>query len=568
MRVESERGTPLGAGVLLADRLVVTCAHVLGPAGAASGGEAATVRISSAFCHPEWSRSARVVQGSWVYRGTRRADVALLELDEPTPCASAATLWRAPLSSGQVRVYGFPRADRFGVGVKAELAGVGGREGEWATLHPVQMGAPWIEEGFSGAGVVADGGEFDKHVIGIVVRDFVNGEARAAWMLPTETMLAHIRLLKPYVAGEPTTILSAPANGLPGAGVGMPSDPGTLAMAHELAELLRSGWAGTVLLVGGSATGTSWLTDLLLTADPAARVTTQEAPAARQGATLGFASVDAAFDAAGRRSADVRTYLTERFGFRADGSGDLVSRLLHRRPPFCLAITSVDRCLDPDELISSLIEPLARGARWRGIRLVLGFDSTPPRGLSYEVALRPETSGVQPGARASRAEAEGAIAELRAAENDAGTRYSEWELRFFAAPRLPQRVAPQLAIRCAIADETVSEWDREFEYAVIRDSAVAGLDDVKRFHDAMEGLIERWRELSRSLELYRERAQRALAAEDPQLTRLYSKALRSLRKVPIDLRLARKEVARYVETVNRRVEGEPGGDEGNGRDEM
>ena len=81
VRVDDERGTPCGAGVLLDDLHVLTCAHVVEDAGAAPGGATDRVRISSAACRPEWIRTARVAPDSWVHKsGTRRGDVALLEL--------------------------------------------------------------------------------------------------------------------------------------------------------------------------------------------------------------------------------------------------------------------------------------------------------------------------------------------------------------------------------------------------------------------------------------------------------------------------------------------------------
>ena len=135
VRVDDEHGKPRGAGVLLDERHVLTCAHVLGKLGDSPDESVSRVRITSAVCHPEWSIAARVVPDSWVYRnGTRRGDVALLELDTPTPCGASAKLWQAPISGVKVRAYGFPRADPYGIAVDAELAGSGGREGEWINV--------------------------------------------------------------------------------------------------------------------------------------------------------------------------------------------------------------------------------------------------------------------------------------------------------------------------------------------------------------------------------------------------------------------------------------------------
>lgn len=84
-------GDTRGAGVLLDERHVLTCAHVV-------GGEDERVSVASSVCLPEWRTGARVVPGSWVFGGgdTRRGDVALLELDDPAPCGAHARLWCAP----------------------------------------------------------------------------------------------------------------------------------------------------------------------------------------------------------------------------------------------------------------------------------------------------------------------------------------------------------------------------------------------------------------------------------------------------------------------------------------
>ena len=100
--------------------------------------------------------TARVAPGSWVHvGGTQRGDVALLQLDEPAGCGTRTTLWRAPPSGGTVSAYGFPQTSRMiGMRTDAELSGFsGGRDG-WGLLNLVRPGSPWIEQGYSGAGVV------------------------------------------------------------------------------------------------------------------------------------------------------------------------------------------------------------------------------------------------------------------------------------------------------------------------------------------------------------------------------------------------------------------------------
>ena len=64
-------GDTRGAGVLLDERHVLTCAHVV-------GGEDERVSVASSFCRPEWSTGARVVPGSWATSDTLHVAAAVL----------------------------------------------------------------------------------------------------------------------------------------------------------------------------------------------------------------------------------------------------------------------------------------------------------------------------------------------------------------------------------------------------------------------------------------------------------------------------------------------------------
>ena len=64
-------------------------------------------------------------------------------------------------------------------------------------------------------------GDHAGHVIGIVVADYRNADARAAWMMPTETIRGYLPgQFGPYVAGQPADRLGAAAVGLPELGPG------------------------------------------------------------------------------------------------------------------------------------------------------------------------------------------------------------------------------------------------------------------------------------------------------------------------------------------------------------
>ncbi|MEU1177833.1 serine protease [Streptomyces sp. NPDC005820] len=552
VRVDDERGNPRGAGVLLDDLHVLTCAHVVQLAGAEPQGPADGVRIRSMACGPEWTRTARVVPGTWVYEpGTLRGDVALLALDAPVDCGTRTVLWKAPISGGRVRTYGFPVAEPYGIWTEAELAGSGGRRGEWGQLRRIRTGDPWIEPGYSGAGAVAADGEHRGRVIGVVVADHVNGDSRAAWILPTETLLTYLPGIAEFTEGHRADELGPVGAELPTDVLG---DPLRLALTQELTRLLVGDWSGTVV-VGTDASvgaGSSWLVRLVRTADPAARATVSDAEltGAPHDTVLGLGSIDAAYDACGRSVAEVRDYLLGRFGLRADNDREAVRQLVRRRPPACLVVGRVDRAADPDALLRDLLGPLARRARSRGLRLVLGFEDRPPAALVHDVSLDPAPIGGSAVRRVTSTEVQTAVGQLAAEEDAAALLRTHWGEKFFAAPRLPHGVAPRLRVRLAVARTT----EPNPELAAVHDRALEARAEVARYDRALRRLVETHEDLTAALELHRIRAARFFGDEDRRLAELHAPAARALQTVPIDLTAAAALVEQYTDEVDRRIE--------------
>ncbi|MEV6008343.1 trypsin-like peptidase domain-containing protein [Streptomyces sp. NPDC051976] len=555
VRVDHADGTTCGAGVLLDDRHVLTCAHVVRNAEAAPQFGPEPLRITSVACHPEWSGTARLAPGSWMQKdGTQRGDVALLRLDAPADCGTRTTLWRVPLSGGEVSAYGFPEASRrIGMGTDAELAGSGGREGEWGLLHRVREGGPWIEPGYSGAGVAVKEGEFKDRVIGIVVADFVDGGARAAWMLPTETIQAYLPQIAPYIGGGRTSDL--PDDPWPDDVLG---DSLRLALTQELTRLLGGKWAGTVVLGTGGATGAgaSWLARLVRTADPAARagLSDAELTGAPGDTVLGVGAIDAAFDVRGKRAEDLRRYLVARFGLPGGTDTEVVHQLLRRRPPACVVVGSVDLADDPEALVRGLLKPLATRARSRGVRLALGFEGPPPDDLAYDVSLYTEPLAASVPGRVTAREAEAAVERLAVKEEEAALLQAEWGPMFFGAPRPPSAAAPRLRVRLAVARGAAPESAPDPELAVIHAQACTAHDEAGRFTGALAKMRTEFEDRSSSLEVHRVRSARYFGDEDRPLGELYAAAVRTLRSPPVDLTAARRRVRRYTDEVNRRIE--------------
>ncbi|MCX4835495.1 serine protease [Streptomyces sp. NBC_01016] len=572
VRIDDVNGQWHGAGVLLDDRYVLTCAHVVKYAGGTSGTSeapqpAARVRVRSVACVPGWTLDAQVVDGTWVYKGTQRGDVALLELAEEPGCGQRTTLWRAPISGGRVRAYGFPANVPNGLSADAELAGSGGAEGEWGQLKKLDPDGPWIVPGYSGAGVMALDGDFEDKVIGIVVAEYRDENARAAWILPTETILYYVDRIREFCDGEPgIALLGAPDNGN-GTGDALLEDPLQRALTKELAGMLSGGsWSGAVVLVTGRATGpgSSWLVRLARTSDAAAPPADDRGVRSRTtgDTSLGFGAVDAAYDARGRSTDEVIKYLVRRFGIahHTDSAQELVHVLTHRRPPACVIVDGVDQATDPQRLISDVLAPLARRARARGMRLVLGFEEPPPRDLPHDTSLDPTPlSGDGSEERVTPEEALEAVDRLARVEERAVRAKQTPANRFLEPPRLPVAQAPRLAVRLAVAGTA----DPGGELAAVARHARAAQEALAHYTDELRTMQSERTELGVTLDLYRGRAARLIGEEhreegDLELVELYAAAARALHGVPVDLAAARRRVPRYVAAIDRRIEGDAG----------
>lgn len=554
LRVCDADGKTVGAGVLLGDGYVLTCAHVVRDAGVSTGGPSgldARLRVESVVCRPRWSRPARVIPGCWVSRReTRRGDVALLALDEPVTSGKGARLRRAPVRGVAVRVHGF--FDPGIIGALAECRLVGASyDGEWVEMHVAsQHRGQWVTHGFSGAGVAE---ESSGDVVGIVVAVREDGSSVNAWMMPVETIVDYLPAIAPFADGGRTSDLT----GFPHREHGTPESAVDVALRQEIGRLFTGVWSGTAVITGGAPdSGSSWLARLVATADPAARrrisdVTIAEAP---HGAVLGVGAIDLAVDAAGRSVREIRHRIAERFGVPSGDSAELVGWLLHRQPPPALVIDRVDSAADTRELIRDLLAPLAEEARRRGVRLVLGFTGQPPEGLPHEISLGPEPLTGPARGPADPAVIRRHLANLAAAEDRLAPLHAHVKSRVAGVPGLPPCRAPRLRVRYAVsAGEPPAR-----ELAVVGDHAKAALAELERMSDQLEDLKREFDDLGMTLNLYHMRAKRYFGAEDRQLSEPYGRARAALRAGPCDLGAARALVGEYVDAVQRRIGG-PGG---------
>ncbi|WP_371496845.1 serine protease [Kitasatospora sp. NBC_00374] len=163
-RIDTEEAVPtVGAGMLISEREVLTCAHVV------QGARRATVRLVNRPDHPGLPAGV-VLRGPWPGRPAGGGDVAVLLLDRPVPPEVAEpAVFAAPhrwaRRPAALAAYGFPIGHDSGLSSEVRLTrGAFRIGGEQLQLEHEGTGMP-LSPGFSGGPVVlADTGE----VVGMV----------------------------------------------------------------------------------------------------------------------------------------------------------------------------------------------------------------------------------------------------------------------------------------------------------------------------------------------------------------------------------------------------------------
>ncbi|MGX1885284.1 S1 family peptidase [Streptomyces sp. NPDC055287] len=439
LRSAGPRGQVLGAGVLLGDGLVLTCAHVIRIAGTDDHQPSVNVEFPGSGGDSHCLR-ATVVPSHWVPRADDHSgDLALLRLAGPPPVASHATLHRLPtIWNRRVHFAGYPSRITGGKWAEALIKGPGGPGDEWVQIDPVTE-ADTLMRRFSGAGVVDNR---TGRVIGIVVSKLDSeregAHYRHGYMIPTGTIVKHLDLVRERcVSGRPAVpatltanpatlaadaaTLAAEAAGLTAAPAARPTGP------TEPTEAISPTAVTTVPTHPSAANGTPrptpdrgfarWLTRWLGGEDDLAAVEItfvrdedQDAALALR-TTLALAdreqsprtsvaagpdhtgicpragSLDLAVDVGGKTPAQIAEEIAE--GMALDGPGplSLPARIAADALPLTTVARGVDDALQPLETVE-LLHTLVR----RGGRLLLVFRQldSPALHRTYELLLGPD----------------------------------------------------------------------------------------------------------------------------------------------------------------------------------
>ena len=231
--LEPARRVVCGAGVLLTDRHVLTCAHVIAralrcdPGGPRPDG-AVLVDFPVSLEIPPLR--ARVAEDGWARkRQDEGGDVAILVLDGPLPGVFPPPLARCgPPRRRRVRMFGHPAGLPGGLWVAGDLIGSGGQSPEWVQLDGRAAGQQ-IVPGYSGAGVLD---EETGAVIGCIVAVYQPSERSGnAWMIPLETVAGYWPPLAGYLEDEASPRADEAAE--------LTADEQQLAMSLAAVELIR-----------------------------------------------------------------------------------------------------------------------------------------------------------------------------------------------------------------------------------------------------------------------------------------------------------------------------------------
>ncbi|MFF3754175.1 trypsin-like peptidase domain-containing protein [Streptomyces sp. NPDC002018] len=551
VRIRGPGGEVLGAGVLLGSETVLTCAHVV-PADA-------SVLVDLVGVDGAEPVTARVIDECWVpERGDRLSgpsgDLALLRLDRPQPEKWSAVLHRlSPTWHRPVHTYGFPDGLNQGTWLWGKLAGLSGRDGR-VQMFPVQQGEV-VRPGFSGAAVTD---ELTGQVIGIVVGYYVGANFRHSYVIPTETVIRHLPMVRAWVHGD-----SAVDESLVSDSVQLTEDA---AFATWLADWLRGGDAPpaeSALVAPGDRARVMTLQRAvtladreLSTADRTERVT--DAP---PGSVPLVGTLDLAVDVTRQSATAVAERVCGRMGIVAPTGGTPAERLRSTTLPLTIVADGVDRAPDPAAL-TELLELLAE----QGSRVLMVFHTADEavRRLAVEALVFRFRLGLLDRRLAGTADLgrrdlhdrcllltpEAGRGGRRALTVVHALRRHVATLR--RAGSAPGRDAAELV---RLQDE-VDRCARTAAEAHARITRTIGrLDELLSRRDVLRGRLDAVRSMTRDLD----------AVEDLELADLYRRAHDGLWKAPCDVPAAEDAVARYLEAVRGRLDrGGRGADRGGG----
>lgn len=192
-RIYSAPNQVVGVGFLVADRYVLTCAHVVNACGIPQDNPiGSTLSLAFPFSTGEQSYKATVIGHE--LQGDYGSDYAVLRLDTvlAIPPIGLEAFSRTESSVG-LQAFGFPRGDQAGRNLIAESRGTIA-PGDWEQIEDSKQPGLAVEEGFSGAPVWCPSSS--TFVGMIVARDKRREAAKVGFMIPTQKLNKPLKLIQ------------------------------------------------------------------------------------------------------------------------------------------------------------------------------------------------------------------------------------------------------------------------------------------------------------------------------------------------------------------------------------
>jgi hypothetical protein len=386
-RVLRRGGGVAGAGVLIDQRHVLTCAHVVCQALGRDPRlqEPPDGEVELDFVEAEAEPvGAHVADGGWIPIGPEGGgDIAVLELAEDAPRGALPGLLSRSqrLDGHRFDTYGYPRRYDTGVGATGVLAAWGGPANQWVQLQAVEVPGHRVEGGFSGAAV------YDRDirtVVGIVVAEDKLAEAKLAWMLPIRTLTklvgswprlaAIIGSCSLYQPGELAGHWSPKARGVERDAKRGWYFTGRRQVLEELAGWLAGGPAdGRVRVVtAGPGSGKSAVLARLVTlSDSLYRERVPDLDP-NDPTVPPAGSIDVAVWARNKPIEDVIAAIAQATEVDTDSPDGLINGLLERDRPCTIVVDALNEAVDAPGIAGKLLRPLAGDAASVGVRVLVG----------------------------------------------------------------------------------------------------------------------------------------------------------------------------------------------------
>ena len=542
--LEDDSGEGIGAGIMLDDEYILTCAHVVAPG---QGPEKPILRVRFDNRGTLSYGQAEIVAECFrpADDETGRGDIALLRLRKPLRGQPRTLLRRAWRVGQLVRVFGYPRNVPHGMWAEAKIAGRSALQSQLVQLN-VHPGGPRIEPGFSGTAVIDhDTGD----PIGMLSK-CEQAPGSACWMIPVNAIVENVPLVTRYLFAASSDPVFSEGRGKTATGAA------ATALLRALNHWLRSEGPGGICVVAG---------DLDSARETLLRGVVNPAEA-DSGTASGPRGIDIAVHAAGKTADQVCRELVVGLGGGAEAGTDVRSLAADLGSPAGVVVDEPDAAGQPEILLDTLAE-LATSFPRPPVRLLLGFSGRVPERLRGALVAELPAARLgrgHDGRRASGrlagdadqrlAAAADLLAELAAAEDDACRKHAHVAVRITDVPRPDVTATAALGVRLAILRATQrdpgAEWPTELEACerALRDRR----DRVTEATAELGRLLARRDDLRDRLAIFSQLAARYGLEEDERLSRYYQAAYEMLRRAPCSLDRADRAVGDYYAAIMRR----------------